>query len=248
MKAGVSMRGALSVGTAAAAVLLAAVLAGCSSVGDMFGSSSSSSSAPAPAEPDSAAAPPSSSTEPMPPKDSLTTMLLGKPPPGPAPADNIAKPIDELPCPEVTVRPGAGTLLLGSKGPIAEVSAMDLRYQGTLVRFARECKWTATVMTMKIGVEGRVIVGPAGGPGQVEVPLRMAVVEEGPNPKTVVSKLVRIPVTVGSDPTVDFTHIDPDVAFPMPRPETALDRYVVYVGFDPTAVAPPRHQPARRKR
>ena len=40
-------------------------------------------------------------------------------------------------------------------------------------------------MTMKVGVEGRVLLGPAGGPGQVDIPLRMAVVQEGPAPKTV---------------------------------------------------------------
>jgi hypothetical protein len=225
--------------------LLVAGLAGCSSVGNMLGSSSTS--APAPAEPNPAATP-TPPSQPMPPKDSLTTMLLGKQPAGPAPGDNVVKPIDELPCPEVTVRPGASTLLLGSKGSTAEVSAMDLRYQGTLVKFARDCKWTATAMTMKIGIEGRVIVGPAGGPGQVEVPVRLAVVQEGPNPKTVLSKLARISVTVGSDAAVDFTHVDPDVAFPLPRPLAALEQYVVYVGFDPTAVAPQKKPAPRRKR
>jgi hypothetical protein len=100
---------------------------------------------------------------------------------------------------------------------------------------------------MKLGIEGRVIVGPAGGPGQIEVPVRFAVVQEGANPKTVLSKLARIPVTIGGDPTVEFTQIDSDVAFPMPRPQSALEQYVVYVGFDPTALAPHK-PPPRRKR
>jgi hypothetical protein len=58
---------------------------------------------------------------------------------------------------------------------------------------------------------------------------------------------VRIPVTIGNEPTVDFTHIDSDVAFPMPRPQSALDRYVVYVGFDPTALAPQKPAPRRKR-
>ena len=99
----------------------------------------------------------------------------------------------------------------------------------------------------KIGIEGRVIVGPAGGPGQVDVPVRLAVVQEGASPKTVLSKLARIPVTVGGDPTAEFTHVDPDVAFPLPRPLTALDQYVVYVGFDPTALAPQKPAPRRKR-
>jgi hypothetical protein len=63
----------------------------------------------------------------------------------------------------------------------------------------------------------------------------------------VLSKLARIPVTIGGDPTVEFTQIDSDVAFPMPRPQSALEQYVVYVGFDPTALAPHK-PPPRRKR
>jgi hypothetical protein len=55
-------------------------------------------------------------------------------------------------------------------------------------------------------------------------------------------------VTVGNESTVDFTHIDPDVSFPLPRPMAALEQYIVYVGFDPTALSQPRHQAPRRKR
>jgi hypothetical protein len=201
-----------------------------------------SSSADTAAQTSTAASPSTADT--IPPKDSLTNMILGKPVPGESSADQPYKP-DDLPCPDVSVRAGAGTLLLGSKGSIGEVNAMDLRYQGTLVQFARECTTRAGNFAMKVGIEGRVITGPAGGPGQVDVPLRIAVVQEGPNPKTVLSKLVHIPVTVTAEkPTVDFTHVDPDIAFPMPRPLGALDSYVVYVGFDPGAVA---QKPAPRR-
>jgi hypothetical protein len=240
MKAGVRMRGLLNVGQGAGAVLLVAVLAGCASVGNMLGSSSPST--PAPVESNTTSAEPYETT---PQKDSLTTMILGKQADTPGP--EIFRP-DELPCPEVTVRPGASTLQIGSKGTVGEVSAMDLRYQGTLIRFSRECKFSPTVITMKLGIEGRIIVGPAGGPGQVDVPVRFALVQEGPSPKTVLSKLAHIPVTVGGEGTVDFTHVDPDVVFPMPRPQSSLDQYVVYVGFDPTALAPQKKPAPRRKR
>ena len=90
-------------------------------------------------------------------------------------------------------------------------------------------------MTMKVGVQGRVLLGPAGGPGQVDVPLRVAVVQEGPNPKPIVSKFYRLAVDVPPGQTaVPFVHVEQDVTFPMPRPGV-LDTYVVYVGFDPGA-------------
>jgi len=220
-------------------VLVGAVvwLGGCSSVSNLLDSSSAD-------KPQSGGAPAASSSS------SSTGLLsgIGIGSPTSATGEPELKP-DDYPCPEVTVRPGAGTLLLGSKSSIGEIGAMDLRYQGTLVKFARECMPRAGIMTMKIGIEGRVITGPAGGPGTVEVPLRLAVVQEGPDPKTVVSKLARIPVTVGADtPNVDFTHVDQEVAFPIPRPMGALASYVVYVGFDPAGATPQKPPPRTRKR
>lgn len=157
--------------------------------------------------------------------------------------------LTDIECPELRVRPGAATLMIGSKPGESEPAALDVRYQGTIVRMARECKVNAGMMTMKVGIEGRVITGPAGGPGTVDVPLRIAVVQEGVTPKPVMSKFVREQVTIGG--TVDrvtFTHIDPDVTFPLPQPLGLIDAYVVYVGFDPLGAKPePKRPPARRK-
>jgi hypothetical protein len=152
----------------------------------------------------------------------------------------------DIECPEITVRTGAATFMIGSKPGEGEPSALDLRYQGSIVRTARECHVNAGVMTMKIGVEGRVVTGPAGGPGEVVVPLRLAVVQEGVNPKAIVSKFVRIPVTVtAAVDRVSFTHVDPDISFPLP-PSGAIDSYVVYVGFDAVGAQPEKKKPAAK--
>ena len=152
---------------------------------------------------------------------------------------------DDVDCPEVQVRTGAATLMIGSKPGEGEPGALDVRYQGSIIRTARECHVNAGIMTMKVGIEGRVIAGPAGGPGTVEVPLRIAVVHEGINPKAIVSKLARIPVTVtGTVDRVTFTHVEPDVTFPLPQPLANIDSYVVYVGFDPVGAPPVKKKPA----
>lgn len=160
-------------------------------------------------------------------------------------ADASANAIDtDVDCPNVAVRTGAATLMIGSKPGEGEPSALDLRYQGSIVRTARECHVNAGIMTMKVGVEGRVITGPAGGPGDIVVPLRLAVVQEGPEPKAIVSKFVQIPVTVTA--AVDragFTHIDPDITFPLPQPIGLIDNYVVYVGFDTSGAPPEKKKP-----
>lgn len=161
--------------------------------------------------------------------------------------DTASAPDTDVECPSVDVRTGAATLMIGSKPGEGEPSALDLRYQGTIIRTARECRVNAGVMTMKVGVEGRVITGPAGGPGTVDVPLRIAVVHEGVNPKAIVSKLVRIPVTVASAvDRVTFTHVEPEITFPMPQPLANIDAYIVYVGFDSISAPPVKKPPAAR--
>jgi len=151
----------------------------------------------------------------------------------------------DIECPSVMVRTGTATLLIGSKAGEGDPSALDLRYQATIIRTARECRVNSGVMTMKVGIEGRVITGPAGGPGTITVPLRLAVVQEGVNPKTILSKFASVQVEVASAvDRVPFTHIDPEISFPLPQPIANIDAYVVYVGFDPAGAPQEKKKPA----
>lgn len=151
-------------------------------------------------------------------------------------------PPEGIDCPEVTVRQGASTLAVHAPG---EPTALNLRYQGTIGRTARECKLVAKMVQMRIGIEGHIILGPAGAPGQVEAPLRLAVVREGPKPETILTKTYRVPVTIEAGAgNVPFVQIDEDVTFPFTS-AAALDKYVVYVGYDPEAS---KKKPERRRR
>jgi hypothetical protein len=134
-------------------------------------------------------------------------------------------------CPSVAVRRGAATVSV-SANP-AEPSALNLRYQFSLGDTARECKLVGSMVSMKVGVRGRIVLGPAGAPGQLDVPLRLAVVREGVEPRTITTKLQRIPVLIPpNDGNVSFSHVEEELTFPMP-PGSEIDTYVVYVGFDP---------------
>lgn len=126
---------------------------------------------------------------------------------------------------------------------------MSLRYQANFVRFARECALRGKDVTMKVGVEGRVILGPAGTPGETALPIRLAVVKEGLNPQTVWTKFYMVPVTLQpGQPFATFTHVEEDMTFPMP-PGNQFDQYVIYVGFDPQSAAPePRKKPVKPAR
>jgi hypothetical protein len=155
-------------------------------------------------------------------------------------------------CPSVTVRSGAATLAASSD---AETTATNLRYQVGISTTARECRMSApNMVSVKVGVQGRVILGPQGAPGTFNVPIRYAVVYDGVPQRTITTRLERISVTVPPDDSnVLFSHVAEGIEFPMPRP-AEIDSYVVYIGFDPVAAqemdrkkpAPPR--PAKPKR
>ncbi len=159
-----------------------------------------------------------------------------------APSTGAAPPPDELDCPAVSIRPGASTYAVGLPGKTA--AGADLRYQATITRTARDCTLTGGQIVARIGIQGRVIVGPAGAPAAVDVPLRVAVVQEGVNPKTIATKVFRTNVAM-SDTSVGFSMVGEDIAYPVP-PGSTGDNYVFYIGFDPQALAPePR---AKKKR
>jgi hypothetical protein len=225
----VEFRPILRRGAAALAVsTLAALAAGCSSDRILGSPSSASASAG------------QSSTSTM---SQLTDIILQKPPvPSPAEKQAAVTTLAESVCPPVDVRAGASTLSV----PPGNTDTLALRYQASIGELARECNVSGGVMRMKVGIEGRVLTGPAGGPGQLDVPLRYAVVREGPEPKTVVSKFSKIQVAIPEGrPNVLFTHVDNDIAFPMP-PGLDIEAYVVYVGFDPVGDKPqPARKPAR---
>jgi len=178
--------------------------------------------------------------------DKLGGWLWGKSSTPPPSGGSQAGPAVEVDCPSVAVRQGAATLSITQPG--TEAGPMTTRYQVSLGQMARECAALGGMMTMKVGVEGRVLLGPAGKPGQVDIPLRMAVVHEGPAPKTVLSKFYKLPVAVGPGQTgVPFVHVEQDLTFPMPR-GADLDSYIVYVGFDPVSLNTKPERPAKTKK
>ena len=152
-------------------------------------------------------------------------------------------------CPDVKIRYGAATLMIGDKPGQGEPNPLDVKYQGSILRTARACHLAGNIMTMKVGIEGRVITGPAGGAGTVDVPMRVAVVQESlGKTKAIVSKLDIQKVTVNNAvDRVTFTVIDPDISFPLPTPATDISQYVVYIGFDAIGAEMQKKKPVRRR-
>lgn len=172
-----------------------------------------------------------------------------------ADANAAATPTIALPsnfeCPSINVRSGASTLTSSAE---AEPTATSLRYQVGITNSARECRAApGNMVSMKVGIQGRVILGPQGTPGTVNVPIRYAVVFDGVPSRTVTTKLERISVNVPEgESNVLFSHVVDGLEFAMPK-AAEIDAYVVYIGFDPIAAQemdrrkkPPAKPPRRQ--
>lgn len=165
----------------------------------------------------------------------------GEKKPPPAAATETETP--DIDCPGVEIRQGASTFQ--QSGADNGSTALSLRYQANFIKFARECALRAGNVVMKVGVEGRVILGPAGTPGQLSLPVRLAVVKEGLEPRVIWTKFYMVPVMMPpGQPNVLFTHVEEDVSFPNP-PGDDLDAYVVYVGFDPDSAEAEKKKPTK---
>jgi hypothetical protein len=150
-----------------------------------------------------------------------------------------------LTCPDVKVRAGASTYAVATPGK--QPVGSDVRYQATITRTARDCNLNAGQITARIGIQGRVIVGPAGAPASVEIPLRVAVVQGGVNEKTITTTVVRTTVSMAEGLSVPFSVVAEDVVYPAVAADIN-DLYVFYVGFDPQALKPePKPKGVRKK-
>ncbi|WP_314953281.1 hypothetical protein [Bradyrhizobium cosmicum] len=168
--------------------------------------------------------------------DRFKSLFGGKseePKPAPAPGQPAAD--DDVDCPQVTVRAGASTYAVGATGKPAVGN--EIRFQATITKMARECSRNGGDIMARIGIQGRVIAGPAGAPATVEVPLRIAVVQGGVGEKVIASKAYRTTVEMSEGGSVPFTFVAEDLAYPMPSAKVA-DSYIFYVGFDPQALSP----------
>jgi len=164
--------------------------------------------------------------------------------PKPAPVPGTPQADDEYDCPQVTVRAGASTYGVGANGK--QAVGNDVRFQASISKMARECIRNGGEITAHIGIQGRVIAGPAGAPATVEVPLRVAVVQGGVGEKVIASKAYRTTVQMTEGASVPFTFVAEDLTYPLPSAAVA-DSYIFYVGFDPQALSGPS-KPAPKKK
>jgi hypothetical protein len=153
---------------------------------------------------------------------------------------------NDLTCPPVSIRAGASTYAVGAAGK--QPLGNDLRFQASITRTSRQCTRNGDQITARIGIQGRVIAGPAGAPASVTIPLRVAVVQGGVQEKTIATKAYQTTVSMSEDSSEPFTLVAEDLVYPVP-PGATGDSYIFYIGFDPQALAPePKPKVAKKKK
>jgi hypothetical protein len=178
--------------------------------------------------------------------DRFKSLFGGKSDDAPPAAAPSADPQPDINCPPVGIRAGASTYVVGLPGK--DAVGNDVRFQVTITKTARECVKGGGEITARIGIQGRIIAGPAGAPPTVEVPIRIAVVQGGVGEKVIATKAYRTTVEMSENGVSPYSFVADDLVYPAPVGTTG-DQYIFYVGFDPTLVSPePKPKPVKKKK
>jgi hypothetical protein len=144
-------------------------------------------------------------------------------------------------CPQIDVRDGAAVHKLTSgKGD----GPLDIRYQMTITDVARECWQDGNGYRVKVGVAGRVVVGPLGGAGTISLPIRIAVFKDLNTPlwSGLYQEKQAIPANT---PNVLFT-MTQEFAITAPSLQEFVN-FDIFVGFDPKGTNDPVKRTTKKK-
>jgi hypothetical protein len=146
-------------------------------------------------------------------------------------------------CPEIRIHEGTEVARFHAGSP---PSNSNLRVQYSIEDIARECSVRDDMLVLKIGVEGKVLLGPAGTPGNFTVPVRVAVVRRG-DQSPVVSKLYHAAVTIAAKHTEEsFTIISEPITAPFVHEHSEGD-YSIKVGIDSASGSEQASSESRRR-
>lgn len=160
--------------------------------------------------------------------------------PGSAP---LPKTEAEVACPTIEVQDGTSSV----RTYVGAQTNDNVRYQFSLGDIARDCSRSGGNLVLKVGADGRVLLGPSGTPGSFTVPIRIAVRNDATQ-KVVYSQLNRISASVpGGSSETAFSYVSEPFQVPMvAHPD---EDYVILVGFDPNGTGlQGEHKARRRKR
>lgn len=141
-----------------------------------------------------------------------------------AQAQTNALPAIATECPPIRVRLGGEAMFYYGGGRTGDPKA--LQYQGVIDETSRNCVVSDGLITVNMGVTGRVLLGPAGKQTSVNAPIRFAVERDG---QAIFSEKYTIPVQITpANNSGDFVKVVNNVAIPY----LGGEKITIWVGFD----------------
>jgi hypothetical protein len=127
-------------------------------------------------------------------------------------------------CPPIKVRPGAEAVYYYGKGKVGNPN--DLQWQAVIDKQSRNCVVSANQITIKMGVVGRLMLGPSGNQTSVDLPVRFAVESNG---TALFTEKYTVPVALSAGAQAgDFVKVVDNLVIPYVGGEDI----VIWVGFD----------------
>ncbi|HHG90583.1 MAG TPA: hypothetical protein ENJ90_08915 [Devosia sp.] len=127
-------------------------------------------------------------------------------------------------CPPIKVRDGGESIFAYANNRIGDARA--LQFQAVIDGQSRNCVVSNGLITVKMGVVGRLVLGPSSSQNSMTLPLRFAVERDE---ITVFSQVYNIPMTVTPpSQSEEFVKVVENVAIPYLGGEDI----VIWVGFD----------------
>lgn len=127
-------------------------------------------------------------------------------------------------CPPIKVRPGSEAMFsyAGQTG-----DARTLKYQGIIDEVTRNCVVSNGLITVRMGVAGRLLLGPQSTSNNTDVAVRFAVERDG---VPVFTERYVLPVAITPpNQQAEFLKVVENVGIPYVGGETII----IWVGFDP---------------
>ena len=129
----------------------------------------------------------------------------------------------DLVCPDVHVREGGAALRVMAGGAV--------RHQFSIGELARQCRVVNKQLILKVGVEGKALLGPAGSPAAFTVPVTIAVKKDGvERPILARSYRATAAIPAGQSQTT-FTIVSDEISVPFVS-EAANEDYEIIVSID----------------
>jgi hypothetical protein len=140
-------------------------------------------------------------------------------------------------CPQINVPIGASSYASYA----GEASPGNVRFQARIAQFARECVLNSdNTVTIRIGVDGLVILGEKGAPGTYPAPLQILIKDR--DGQVVFSQASSRSVTIAPGQTQGtFRVIDDSAKVPISA-HRPLRSYEIIIGFQTKGAAPTRRR------